>query len=453
MRGWFCLLLACGCGLPVRAELTAAQVGLLVNTTDPDATRVAEHYCRLRGVPEGNVLKLRLPAGETLPRAVYDEKLLPAVRAWLAEPGRQGTIRCLLAVYGMPLRVGPRAVTAAGQKQIAELSAAHERAKKAAEEAQATVKQLEATAPRTPAQEQELAAVRQRLPQLRREQHEASAGLARAQGRETEASLDSELSLLAWPTYDLYRWVPNVLYWGCPAAVRAKAAPVMLGARLDGPTPEHAMRLVTDAVAAERHGLQGVVYLDSRGIKQNPAKLDATGYAGYDESLRELAAVLKANTKLEVVHDDQPGLFAPGACKRAMLYCGWYSLANYIDSFEFVQGAVGYHIASAEATTLRNANSKVWCEKLVEHGIAATLGPVGEPYTVGFPKPYEFFVMLLSGTATLVETHYATLYLNSWMTTLVGDPLYNPFRGRALLSLDHLRISPQGTPNVFGELR
>jgi hypothetical protein len=36
--------------------------------------------------------------------------------------------------------------------------------------------------------------------------------------------------------------------------------------------------------------------------------------------------------------------------------------------------------------------------------------------------------VLLSGKYTLVETYYRTTPFNSWVMTLVGDPLYNPFK-------------------------
>ena len=39
----------------------------------------------------------------------------------------------------------------------------------------------------------------------------------------------------------------------------------------------------------------------------------------------------------------------------AALYCGWYSLAKYVDAFDWKPGAVAYHLASSEAHTLRGS--------------------------------------------------------------------------------------------------
>ncbi|MBI2299229.1 MAG: TIGR03790 family protein [Armatimonadetes bacterium] len=444
-----CLLLL---GAPGWSALTAGQVALLVNTKEPAARQVADHYRQARGVPAGNVFEIELPAGENLDRGVYQTELLPKLRDWLAAPERQGRIRCLLLVYGMPLRVGRPALTPEQTAAAQQLQQALNTAQEEVKQAEAKQKELQAANPRTAEQEAELKAVSDRLPEQRNTQGAAREKWAHAAAQETEAALDSELALVAWPAYDLYRWVPNLASFLCPPDTAKKSPPVVLTARLDGPTPAIAMRLVDDAVKAEREGLKGKVYIDARGIAfgREAPRPDWYGYSGYDESFRELAAILKEKTSLEVVLDDKPELFQPGACPDAALYCGWYSLANYQDAFTFVPGAVAWHLASSEAVTLHDPATKQWCKNLLDHGAAATLGPVAEPYTIGFPKPFAFFVTLLSGKYTLAETYFHTLFLNSWMTTLVGDPLYNPYRDHPLLAEADLRDSPQGAPPPFG---
>jgi uncharacterized protein (TIGR03790 family) len=99
-----------------------------------------------------------------------------------------------------------------------------------------------------------------------------------------------------------------------------------------------------------------------------------------------------------------------------------------VDAFDWTPGAVAYHLASGEATTLRDPGSQAWCKKMIEDGVAATIGPVYEPYLAAFPRPEQFFGLLLEGKLTLVECYYRTLPHNSWMMTLIGDPLYRPFK-------------------------
>jgi uncharacterized protein (TIGR03790 family) len=102
-------------------------------------------------------------------------------------------------------------------------------------------------------------------------------------------------------------------------------------------------------------------------------------------------------------------------------------LKKYVDAFDFVDGAIGYHISSLEAVDLRNPNSSQWCPAMLKDGITATLGAVAEPYLHSFPEPKAFFIELFNGRC-LVEAYYRTKPFNSWQFVLIGDPLYRPFR-------------------------
>ena len=73
-------------------------------------------------------------------------------------------------------------------------------------------------------------------------------------------------------------------------------------------------------------------------------------------------------------------------------------------------------LSGYEAVSLRRKDQNLWCRSVLEKGACATLGPVAEPYTVGFPKPAEFFGFLVTGEYTLVECYSRTLVLTSWMT-------------------------------------
>ncbi|MFB0521002.1 MAG: TIGR03790 family protein [Desulfatiglandales bacterium] len=251
----------------------------------------------------------------------------------------------------------------------------------------------------------------------------------------TSASVDSELTLMVAGPYQHAQWLPNPFhasYDHLPFIRRVRAKSLMVG-RLDGPTPESAKRLVDDAVATERVGLRGVFYIDARGLTDS----DATNslYSGYDQHLFNLYHILKDRSSMEVVIDKGPELFPVGACPQAALYCGWYSLGNYVDSFKWERGSIGFHVASAEASTLRARESNVWCKRMIEEGVAATLGPVEEPYLLSFPLPDHFFPLLMSGKAPLLEVYFRTTPYISWRQILIGDPLYIPFKKNPALPL------------------
>jgi uncharacterized protein (TIGR03790 family) len=238
----------------------------------------------------------------------------------------------------------------------------------------------------------------------------------RLSGKETNAAIDSELSMVMCGDYELYRWQPNELkdrtFWFDTQTIMVS--------RLDGSGVAIAKGLIDKAMAAEASGVTGKAYFDLRCLGENTGPY-SPGY--YDNSLLETAQLVRQKTKWPAVVEQTAALFGPGQCPDTALYCGWYSLQKYIPSFTFVTGAVGYHIASWEAIHLRDAASTEWCPSMLENGITATLGAVAEPYLQAFPEPKRFFEELLEGKC-LVEAYYRTLPYNSWQIMLIGDPLY-----------------------------
>jgi uncharacterized protein (TIGR03790 family) len=237
---------------------------------------------------------------------------------------------------------------------------------------------------------------------------------------ESTAAFDSELSLVWMENYPKQRWIPNLLHHGVVAR-GAQVPRVLMVMRIDGPDEPTARRLVSDSILAEHEGLTGLVALDARGNHGQDA------YGQYDQTIRNLADLLKAKTKLDVRLDDKGEVFAPDSLKDVALYCGWYSLRNYVRGFTFHRGAVGFHIASSELVSLRNPGEKAWVPNLLKDGVVGSLGPVAEPYLHSFPRADEFFPLLLTGRLTLAEVYWKTNPLGSWMNACVGDPLYRPY--------------------------
>lgn len=266
---------------------------------------------------------------------------------------------------------------------------------------------------------------------------------------ESYASFDSELSMIMLPEHPLVRWQSNLLYY---AFDRLPARPrVIMVSRLAAPSLDRAEALYRQAIDVEKAGLKGKVYLDARGMNYNPQNDKRGSYGSFDQSLRDLAERLQRHTDLEVVLNNEAKLFQSGDCPEAALYCGWYSLGKYVDAFDWVPGAVGYHLASMEAQYLRKPGNRVWCNAMLEDGITATMGPVAEPYLAAFPLPDDFFPLLLTGKYTLVEAYYRTKPYNSWVMVLVGDPLYNPFKNRPLLDESALPKRLTGAAPVVPE--
>lgn len=258
----------------------------------------------------------------------------------------------------------------------------------------------------------------------------------------SDASVDSELSLLWWERGDYpVAWRhPNPFYHAGPASKNKfiRESPVLMVSRLDAPTAELAAQLVDRAIEAEANGLTGSIYLDAQGM---PAKERPDTYTKYDQSLRQLDMFIKEQSGYRSVLENTKARFdRHGQAPDVALYIGWYRLRHYEDAFVFQPGAVGYHMASAEAVSLYQFGETGWCKNALAHGITATLGSVGEPYLDTFPEPLEFAALLMTGQYSLVEAYYLTSRWVSWRMVLVGDPLYNPWRTQPAVKRSGLRM-------------
>jgi len=388
------------------AALEPNEILVVVNKDIPSSVELGQYYCQCRNVPKKNMLALNLgkELTDTISREDYNGKIAEPIRKRLSDDKSSREIKCLLTTYGVPYKVGPRKPLA---DQLELLKPLEENA------AQYEKQLADAKANSLPTNEQN---------KIKRNLVIAQGEIDRIQGKETDASVDSELSMVLFDDYELYRWQPNQL--NKKNRFPEEMILTIMVSRLDGPTPQIVRGLIYKAITAETYGLNGVVYIDSRGM---PDDKQPNSFAHFDQGIRDLAVLLRFRTNLEVKEEQTNKLFEPGSCPRTAIYCGWYSLRKYVDAFDFVDGAIGYHIASLEATELRNPNSSEWCPSMLTHGVTATLGAVAEPYLEAFPKPEEFFLELIEGKC-LVEAFYRTQPFCSWRLVLIGDPLYTPFK-------------------------
>jgi uncharacterized protein (TIGR03790 family) len=252
----------------------------------------------------------------------------------------------------------------------------------------------------------------------------------------TTASFDNELALLWLPAYGRPGWVPNPMHFTSPMA--GKPTPLVMVMRLDAPQSGMVRDMIIGSLKAEREGLKGRLVLDSRGIAANGDAGKFGQYGWYDQSIRDLAKLVSTKTKVSVLHEDSDALLPPNAASGVALYCGWYSVRNYVPSCKFVPGAVAFHVASFELVDLKMEGEKGWCRGLLSDGAAATLGPVSEPYLVAFPPADDFFPLLLTGKLPLAEVYWKTTPFTSWMISMIGDPLYTPYKVNPALKVEDL---------------
>lgn len=255
-------------------------------------------------------------------------------------------------------------------------------------------------------------------------------------GQNSVMSLDNQLAWLWADTHQYKSFSPNPLHY--KSSIRS-TTPAIMVMRLDGPQSGTARDIIMACKSVEANGgLQGKVVLDSRGLR--PQKPDGTpdGLGMYDQRVRDLADLIRKHTQLSLITDDSDRLLPAHSQNDVALYFGWYSVRNYVPCCQFVPGAIGFHLASYEMVSLRNPSERGWCRGVLLDGIAATLGPVDEPYSLAFPDPVDYFGLILTGKYTLAEVTWATGPCINWRITAIGDPLYNPYARRPALQPEDL---------------
>ncbi len=382
------------CTWPAPGEaLTPDQLVIVANRLVPESVRLAQYYMKKRNVPPENILQIETSREEQIEREQYEREVASPIRGFLTKNDPEGKrFKCIVLVYGIPLRVAPPGLTIPELTRVLEL-------RQRLAELQETMKD--------------------EIAKTEREIQQASKALQRA-------SVDSEIALVMEKEYPLDGWLPNRYFVGFRGKeIRNVPQSVILVSRLDGPSEATVYRIIDDSVQTETSGLVGKAYFDARWPEKDDKNLSQ--YEIYDRAIHNAARIVEKSGRLPVVLDEQERLFQPGEAPDAALYAGWYSLGKYVDAFTWVKGAIGFHIASAECTTLRTKESTVWCKAMLEKGVAATLGPVSEPYVQAFPLPNVFFGCLLDGNS-LVECYAVANPFWSWQMVLIGDPLYRPFK-------------------------
>jgi uncharacterized protein (TIGR03790 family) len=239
------------------------------------------------------------------------------------------------------------------------------------------------------------------------------------------AAFDNELAMVECRVYQHKSFAPNPLHY---AYHLINQWPTLMVTRLDAPTPDMVKSIITNSIAVEQKGLTGQIVIDTRGIKPGQEDKEHPGFGVYDQYLHDLGDLVRQHTKLKMLLDDKVEVLPPNSADNVAMYCGWYSVHNYIPCCKFNPGAVGFHIASYELQTLRSPGDNGWVRGLLNDGVVGTLGPVNEPFLGTFPRPDDFFPLLMTGKLTLAEVYWKTEPAVSWMMDCVGDPLYTPYR-------------------------
>ncbi len=413
---WILFLLILSFLLPKNncRALEPDQILVVANGNVPDSSELARYYMKKRAIPAGNLLLISMGATEHCNREEYEKQAAFPIRQSLRDRDPMKIqFRCIVTLYGVPLVVSDSGLNMKEKAKLLELRG----------EQSLLQTRLSITEDSD----------REKRKSLKMELDKVERKISRFGQLDRTAAVDSELALVRETDFPLSGWLPNpaCLGYGGKRLKHIPASALMVS-RLDGPSPKIVRRMIEDCLRTEEKGLQGKkAYFDARW--PDPGNTELSGYAFYDRSIHRAAGLVRKSGLMTVVLDETERLFQPGECPDAALYCGWYSLGKYVNAFTWAPGAVGYHIASSECTTLKKQNSTVWCKVMLEKGVGATIGPVGEPYVQAFPPPELFFQLLMDGRPTLVECFAMSSPFVSWKIILIGDPLYRPFKSRVAM--------------------
>jgi uncharacterized protein (TIGR03790 family) len=390
------------CAHTFAADPDAASVVILVNMDDRESVAIGNYYAEARGIPEGNIIALAMPTEETISlRQFVDEVSNPLLNAlmdeaWISgvkarDTDRYGRVRLSVAIHKIRYLVTVRGV------------------------------------PLRFSNDPEL--LDESLPNLPN------------QFRFNRGSVDSELALLTGPPgSSMTSLIPNPYFEGKRVSP-TDAQRVIKVSRLDGPTKPLVIRLIDRTLEAEKIGLMGRAYVDAGGPH---AKGDE-----WMEATRDLLEAAYFDTSFEAskrLMGFEDRLDAPA------IYVGWYRGHAYGPWLEarwsVPPGAIGYHLHSFSATTVRS-RTKAWLGALIAQGYSATWGTVYEPYLEFTHHPHILLAHLIKG-GNFGDAASLSMPALSWQNVAIGDPLYRPFK----VSLDEqLRGSMDSAFSAYAPIR
>ena len=234
--------------LPVASwALTPERVVVVANSKALHSIDLAKYYMKKRNITLTNLIEINAPTEEQCSRKDYEKYIVSPIKAFLEKNDPEcDKFRCLVTMYGIPLRVHSPQLTPNERKQLADLQKQHDsitdRIKKA--------EQLQNS---------------QEIKTLREEEAEIKKQINQVKKVFQGAAVDSELTLVRENNYSLEGWRPNKYFLGYrDKEIKNMPQKVMLVSRLDGPSEEIVRRIIDDSLHVEKEGLHGKAYFDAR---------------------------------------------------------------------------------------------------------------------------------------------------------------------------------------------
>jgi uncharacterized protein (TIGR03790 family) len=98
--------------------LEPEEILVIANKTTPKSIDIAKYYMNERKIPANNLLEVRVIEKETCSRIDYKANVAMPVRRYLEKNGSEIHIRCLVLMYGIPLKVAPPEISLEEEMEI-----------------------------------------------------------------------------------------------------------------------------------------------------------------------------------------------------------------------------------------------------------------------------------------------------------------------------------------------
>jgi uncharacterized protein (TIGR03790 family) len=389
-RALACLFLFAAAATTVFAEKSLAPATIVVFNKDvPESVELAKFYAQKRGIARDHLVPLSISKTEEISRDEYDTMIRDPLRAIFKQCG-WWTLN--------ETRGGPTTVTSNSIRFVALIKGVPLKIR---------------AAPNYPGDKAGPPPV----------------------GNANNASVDSEVAALGAFSEQISGPLQNPYFQSYRAIAEVDNSAVLLVCRLDAPQAATVRRMISDAVETEKIGLWGRAYIDGAHNSNSGLEVGDHWLVAARDQLHKAG--------IPLIYDDAPEIFPNSyPMTDCALYYGWYAgaMAGPFSQhdFQFVPGAIAVHIHSFSASTLHDENAN-WAGPLLSKGAAATIGNVFEPYLQLTTHLDVFNDRLLHGF-TFAESAYMATPIVSWMSVMVGDPLYRPYA--AWLGLDEKTEKP-----------
>lgn len=406
----FAACLRCFLAAPVAMVLWAAppvlaqspeNVAVVINDNSPDSQRIGEHYARTRALPAANVLRIRVPPGETVERSVYVSNIEAPIAAAIGRAGLQDRLLYLVLTKGVPLRIsGTTGLRGTLASVDSELTLLYRRMSGQAVPPGGKIDNPYFLGSRE---------LREALPFSHRE-HDIYLVT-----RIDAFTVDQALSLVD------------------RAQAPSRDGQIVLDQR-DGDTTQPGNRWIAEtARRLTEQGHEARIMLDATA---KPARSEsaALGYYAWGASDPEQRRRTTGMT------------FTPGAIAATLASANARTFVPPSDDW--------IPSGSSAPATFFAGSAETLAGDLIRDGITGVSGQVDEPYVMGAVRPEILFPAYLAGF-NLAEAFYLATPTLSWTTIVVGDPLCRPFTGAILTSADlESAIDPRTElPRLFSERR